>query len=66
MIPHPKITCLVLASGNGLIIEQGPAYASGENYFPEGLQGRRYYQPVERGLEIKIREKLMRLRGEKA
>lgn len=46
--------------------DEKDAYASGENYFPEGLQGRRYYQPVERGLEIKIREKLMRLRGEKA
>ncbi len=42
------------------------AYATGENYFPDALQGRRYYQPVERGLEIKIREKLLRLRGEKA
>lgn len=40
------------------------AYVTGENYFPEGLQGRRYYYPVERGLELKIREKLATLRGE--
>lgn len=40
------------------------AYATGENYFPEPLKGRRYYQPVERGLELKIREKLAKLRGE--
>lgn len=40
------------------------AYATGENYFPEALKGRRYYQPVERGLELKIREKLAKLRGE--
>lgn len=39
------------------------AYAVGENYFPDALQGRRYYEPVERGLEIKIRDKLAALRG---
>jgi len=38
------------------------AYAVGENYFPDELKGRRYYEPVERGLEIKIREKLAGLR----
>jgi putative ATPase len=34
------------------------AYAAGENYFPEQLQDRQYYFPVERGLEIKIKQKL--------
>lgn len=38
------------------------AYADGENYFPEGLQNSQYYYPVDRGLEIKIAEKLARLR----
>ncbi len=38
------------------------AYAAGENYFPEELQGRHYYQPVDRGLEIKIKEKLKHLK----
>lgn len=38
-------------------------YASGENYFPQELYGTRYYSPVERGLEIKIREMLQRLRS---
>ena len=37
------------------------AYAAGENYFPEQLMGARYYQPVDRGLEIKIKEKLRHL-----
>lgn len=32
-------------------------YAAGENYFPEGLRAR-FYQPTDRGLEGKIREKL--------
>ncbi len=34
------------------------AYAAGETYFPEQLQNRRYYFPPERGLEIKIKQKL--------
>jgi putative ATPase len=38
------------------------AYAAGENYLPEPLAGQRYYFPVERGLEIKIAEKLAMLR----
>jgi putative ATPase len=38
------------------------AYAAGENYLPEPLQGRRYYFPVDRGMEIKIAEKLAMLR----
>lgn len=44
--------------------DEANAYASGENYFPEALQGRRYYQPVERGLELKIRQKLAAFRQE--
>ncbi|WP_459781203.1 replication-associated recombination protein A [Photobacterium sp. R1] len=34
------------------------AYAAGECYLPPEMQGKRYYQPSERGLEGKIREKL--------
>lgn len=37
-------------------------YAPGENYFPEPLKDQRYYYPVDRGLELKIGEKLQRLR----
>lgn len=42
--------------------DQPEAYAAGENYFPDELKGRRYYYPVDRGLEIRIREKLEHLR----
>lgn len=38
------------------------AYAAGENYFPEDMQDKTYYHPVNRGLEIKISEKLAMLR----
>jgi len=34
------------------------AYAAGERYLPEALKDQRYYFPVERGLEIKIKQKL--------
>lgn len=37
-------------------------YAAGENYMPAGLEGKRWYQPTERGLEAKIKEKLAQLR----
>ncbi len=37
-------------------------YAAGENYFPDGMPSVNWYQPVERGLEIKIGEKLAHLR----
>lgn len=39
------------------------AYAAGENYFPEKMGWHQYYQPVDRGLEIKIKEKLAKLRA---
>jgi putative ATPase len=38
------------------------AYAAGENYFPDELVERQYYQPVDRGLEVKIKEKLKHLK----
>jgi len=38
------------------------AYAAGEQYLPEEIKERVYYQPVEQGLEIRIGEKLQRLR----
>ena len=34
------------------------AYAAGENYFPENIAPQHFYEPVLRGLEIKIREKM--------
>ncbi|MCV6622284.1 MAG: replication-associated recombination protein A [Cellvibrionaceae bacterium] len=37
-------------------------YAAGEQYLPEEMAASRYYEPVNRGLEIKIAQKLQRLR----
>ena len=42
--------------------EEG-GFAAGEQYLPEGLQGQQFYRPVERGLEIRIAEKLRQLKA---
>ena len=42
--------------------EEG-GYAAGERYFPEGVRPAPFYEPVERGLETRIREKLAWLRA---
>nr|ADB12547.1 ATPase [uncultured bacterium 9F08] len=42
--------------------DEPEAYAAGESYFPEEMTQRHFYQPVPRGLELKIREKLAHLR----
>ena len=43
--------------------DEADAFAAGEHYFPEGMAAKQYYQPVDRGLEIKIAEKLKYLRS---
>ena len=43
--------------------DESHAYAAGEHYLPEGMQEPGWYKPVERGLEIKIAEKLAFLRS---
>lgn len=43
--------------------DEPDAYAAGENYFPEGMQPPDWYRPVPRGMELKIAEKLQRLRS---
>lgn len=42
--------------------DEPEAYAAGEKYFPDEMEDAQYYFPVNRGLEIKIKEKLDRLR----
>ena len=42
--------------------DEADGFAAGATYFPDNMGERIYYQPVDRGLEIKIAEKLQRLR----
>ena len=37
-------------------------YAAGENYWPTGLSAQAWYQPIDQGLEVKIKEKLLWLK----
>ena len=43
--------------------DETDAYAAGENYLPDGMSAPGWYQPVARGLEAKIAEKLASLRA---
>jgi putative ATPase len=45
---------------------EADAFAAGERYLPEGMEELQFYQPVERGLEIRIAEKLRELRERNA
>ena len=42
--------------------DEPEAYAAGENYFPDGMAAPGWYQPVPRGMEAKIADKLAHLR----
>ena len=42
--------------------DEAGGFAAGENYLPEGLAGTQFYRPVERGLEIRIADKLRELK----
>ena len=41
--------------------DEQEAFAAGEHYFPDDLKAQEFYNPVPRGLEIKIAEKLKHL-----
>ncbi len=41
--------------------EEG-GFAAGETYFPDDMKAQRFYEPVDRGMEAKIKEKLDALR----
>ena len=42
--------------------DEGGGFAAGEHYLPDGLTGQTFYQPVPRGLELRIGERLAELR----
>ena len=46
--------------------DEEDAYAAGEHYFPDNMPEVSWYQPTDRGLEAKIREKLQWLRAQDA
>ncbi len=42
--------------------DEAEGYVAGENYLPDGMKRPDWYRPTERGLELRIREKLAHLR----
>ena len=46
--------------------DEADGFAAGETYLPDGMPTPHFYQPVERGLEIKIAEKMRQLRDSSA
>jgi len=46
--------------------DEEDAFAAGETYLPEGMAPQTFYRPVDRGLEIRIAEKLQALRERNA
>jgi putative ATPase len=44
--------------------DESDAVASGQRYFPDNVPDQQFYQPVSRGLEIQIAEKLERIRAQ--
>jgi putative ATPase len=43
--------------------DEAGGFAAGETYLPEGLPRKRFYEPVPRGLELRIGERLAELRA---
>ncbi|MEN9891394.1 MAG: hypothetical protein RLY78_1689 [Pseudomonadota bacterium] len=46
--------------------DEPDGFAAGASYLPEGLEGQRFYEPVARGLELKIGQRLADLRQRNA
>jgi putative ATPase len=43
--------------------DEAGGFAAGETYLPEGVPERRFYEPVRRGLELRIADRLDELRA---
>ena len=50
-------------SGYRYAHDEDGGYAAGERYLPDGVPDRHFYQPVARGLELRIGERLAELRS---
>ncbi|HEX2874177.1 MAG TPA: replication-associated recombination protein A [Polyangiaceae bacterium] len=74
-LPTPKklrnaVTKLMKAEGYGDGYKYPPDFEGsvvpGESYLPEALEGTRFYEPTQQGLEQAIGERLARLRGSRS
>jgi putative ATPase len=60
--PTALMKSLGVGAGYRYAHDEADGYAAGETYLPPHLVGRRFYEPVPRGLEQRISEKLTDLR----
>jgi putative ATPase len=61
--PTSLMQALNFGKGYRYAHDEEGGYAAGQRYFPDAMAAKRYYEPVARGLEIKIKEKLEKLSG---
>lgn len=61
--PTELMSQLEYGKGYRYAHDEPEAFAAGESYFPEEMAEKSYYQPVERGLEIKISAKMRHLQN---
>jgi len=54
---------LGMGAGYRYAHDEDGGYAAGETYLPDGLPAQRFYEPVARGLELRIGERLAELRA---
>ena len=60
--PTKLMKALDYGKGYRYAHDEADGFAAGESYLPEGMRAPGFYQPVARGLEIKIAEKLSSLK----
>jgi putative ATPase len=60
--PTKLMKDLDYGSGYRYAHDEPGGFAAGENYWPDKLTPQRFYQPVDRGLELRIGERLQELR----
>jgi putative ATPase len=61
--PTSLMRSLEYGKGYRYAHDEAGAFAAGEVYWPDDLEPPRFYEPVERGLEIRIGERLAELRA---
>jgi putative ATPase len=61
--PTQLMKQLGYGSGYRYAHDEPEGVAAGENYWPEGVAPQRFYEPVDRGLEQRIAERLAQLRA---
>ena len=61
-VPTALMKTLEHGKGYRYAHDEAGGFAAGERYLPDGMDAPGFYQPVERGLEIRIADKLRELR----